>query len=648
MMGLRTILAALAFLLVTASATALGQQSSPKVTPEMFGSLPSISDVVISPDGNTLAVIQNEAGKTAVIFYSLENPSATPTGSLIGEVKARGLVWPNNDRVLLLISRYRGQHHQGAEFARWVSVSKDSPDDVMRLFSKQTIFNYTYGSGGLFSLLPQKENKVLIGNWRAGAQGGYSLYEADVVTGDAKLHTDGNWDTRHWVVNRDGDALARIEYDYDNELRKIFTRTTAADDFVETQVLEQKLGDSARYGFQAAAEKPGQFYVTTTPEKNDKRGLFIYDAAEKSIIETKFQLDNYDVGSIIYDARTAESIGVRYTDDFPRTHYFDIRDKAFQFELETALSGVPAVTSWSADKSKAVIVSFHHDKPHEYYLYDELRGTLDFFSSSYEQLRGISYARTEKYDYTASDGLKIPGYLTLPATSNSRNLPLIVLPHGGPAARDTQAFDWWAHFYAARGYAVYQPNFRGSTGYGRSFREAGHLQWGKKMQSDITEGVEKLIRDGVADSSRICIVGASYGGYAAMAGAAFTPDLYACVVGVSGVYDIPYLLRRQSESGEEWWKTRLGDIKRENKEAYAISPAHHAKNVKAPVLLMHGKDDIIVPFDQSRRMTRLLKKAKKQVTFVELDGEDHWLSRAETRTMLLDESIKFIDRHIGR
>ncbi len=179
---------------------------------------------------------------------------------------------------------------------------------------------------------------------------------------------------------------------------------------------------------------------------------------------------------------------------------------------------------------------------------------------------------------------------------------MVIFPHGGPESRDSADFEWWSQFMASRGYAVLQPNFRGSAGYGWKFQSAGFDQWGRAMQDDITDGVKALIADGTADPRRICIVGASYGGYAALAGAAFTPDLYRCAVSVEGVSNL--IDFQNSGKREAYWTTRIGDVDKNTDALNAASPALHADQVRVPILLMHGEKDVTVPIDQSFAGTR--------------------------------------------
>jgi dipeptidyl aminopeptidase/acylaminoacyl peptidase len=255
-------------------------------------------------------------------------------------------------------------------------------------------------------------------------------------------------------------------------------------------------------------------------------------------------------------------------------------------------------------------------------------------------------------DYRASDGLALRGVLTLPPGRQPKALPLVVLPHGGPAARDYPGFDWWAQAFASRGYAVFQPNFRGSSGYGIQFRNAGMGEWGRKMQTDISDGVADLAKRGIVDPKRACIVGASYGGYAALAGVTVQQGLYRCAVSVAGVADLSDMLvyERKSSDGPlsssvRYWRAFMGASSSSDSRLTPITPASLAKQADAPVLLIHGNKDTIVPIDQSETMESALKRAGKPVELVTMDNEDHWLSREETRIVMLKSAVAFVEKY---
>jgi dipeptidyl aminopeptidase/acylaminoacyl peptidase len=302
---------------------------------------------------------------------------------------------------------------------------------------------------------------------------------------------------------------------------------------------------------------------------------------------------------------------------------------------------------------KVIVIVEAPKHPPVFYYLDRTTHQATQIASTYPDLKPDDLGQMKPYPYSARDGLKIPAYITLPPGRDPKKLPAVVLPHGGPDARDEIEFNWWAQFLANRGYVVLQPNYRGSSGYGDKFTSEGLHQWGLKMQDDITDGVKKMIADGIADPKRICIVGASYGGYAALAGATFTPDLYACAASMAGISDLRQLLRRERkqygpQSGVvSFWQSRIGDFSDDAEQLVATSPAFHAGRVKCPILLLHGADDTTVWIEQSRIMEDALQKAGKPVQFVTLQGDDHYFTLPETRIRMLTELEAFLKKNIG-
>jgi len=334
--------------------------------------------------------------------------------------------------------------------------------------------------------------------------------------------------------------------------------------------------------------------------------------------------------------------------------YFDPKLESLQRGLEKAFPGL-SVHAVSSDLTRqTVIVATEGPKnPLTYYLLDRATHSAATIASSYPDLQPSDLGDMKPHPYKARDGLDIHAYLTLPPGNADKNLPLVVMPHGGRDARDVLGFDWIGQFFANRGYAVFQPNYRGSSGYGHKFTEAGLQQWGLKMQDDITDGVKKLIADGTVDPKRVCIVGASYGGYAALAGATFTPDLYACAVSFAGISDLPKVLQSERvENGQgsqamSFWLSRIGSQYADSEQLRATSPARHAEQVKCPILLMHGEGDTTVRIAQSELMYDALQSAHKDVQFVRFPGEDHYFTLASTRARFLGEVEKFLAAHIG-
>jgi dipeptidyl aminopeptidase/acylaminoacyl peptidase len=249
--------------------------------------------------------------------------------------------------------------------------------------------------------------------------------------------------------------------------------------------------------------------------------------------------------------------------------------------------------------------------------------------------------------YKAADGLDMDGILTLPVGKPPKNLPLIMMPHGGPTSHDEASFDWWAQALSARGYAVFQPNFRGSTNRDAAFVKAGHGEWGRKMQSDISDGLAHLVAQGIVDPKRACIVGASYGGYAALAGVTLQKGLYRCAVSVAGVSDLPMMIStdiRESGSNPVLKRNLTAEIGI-GRDLKDVSPRRFATQSDAPIMLIHGKDDVVVPYRQSTVMANALKDAQKPYEFITLDGEDHWLSKGTTRRKMLEATVAFVEKH---
>jgi dipeptidyl aminopeptidase/acylaminoacyl peptidase len=367
-----------------------------------------------------------------------------------------------------------------------------------------------------------------------------------------------------------------------------------------------------------------------------------------------FENPNYDVWGVLKDGWTGRVIGASYIGDKFNYVYFDPVNRSLQRGLELAFPG-NTVHTVSADRAKdRVVVEVSGPRhPASFYFLDRTTHQASELLKSYPELTEADLGEMKPYPYSARDGLPIAAYLTLPPGKDAKNLPVVIMPHGGPDSRDYIQFDWWAQFLANRGYAVFQPNFRGSAGYGHKFTEAGLQQWGLKMQDDITDGVKKMIADGVADPKRICIVGASYGGYAALAGATFTPDLYACAMSFAGVSDLPEMLHSErGDHGEQsasvsFWASRIGNVFDDTDRMKATSPDRNAEKVKCPILLMHGEGDTTVHINQSEHEYDALKSAGKDVQFIRFAGEDHYLNFSDTRIRMLTELEAFLKKNIG-
>ncbi|HUO98679.1 MAG TPA: prolyl oligopeptidase family serine peptidase, partial [Rhizomicrobium sp.] len=373
-----------------------------------------------------------------------------------------------------------------------------------------------------------------------------------------------------------------------------------------------------------------------------------------------FKNPTFDVYALFLNCWTRRVLGVDYVDDLYKIKWFDPSMQALQRGLEAAFPGSNVIlVSHDVAFEKVIVRVSSVSEPWTYYLLDRKTHLAGRIGVSYPLIHSHDLGAVKPYPYKARDGLDIPGYLTLPPGKEPKNLPLVVIPHGassggGPDSRDSMDFNWLTQFLANRGYAVLQPNYRGSFGYGYPFRKAGFKQWGLKTQDDVTDGVNKVIADGIADPKRVCIYGADYGGYIALEGAELTPQLYRCVISYAGISDWLDYLRIWEEEARPHSKTmsylnsRIGVASEDHEKLKATSPALHAEKIMSPVLLMHGESDYTVRIHQSQEMYDALRQAGKQVQFIKFTGEeDHYLQQAESRIRLLTEIEKFLKENIG-
>ena len=294
----------------------------------------------------------------------------------------------------------------------------------------------------------------------------------------------------------------------------------------------------------------------------------------------------------------------------------------------------------TADRRKVLILSSSDVDAGTYTYLNRDKGSLGLIAETMPGLPPELMSPVEPVSFAARDGWNIPAYLTVPKGMARENLPVVVMPHGGPRSRDDNSFWFLSQFLASRGYAIFQPNFRGSSGYGRPFERAGREEWGGKMQDDVVDGTNWLIAEGIADPDRICTVGWSYGGYSAAMGAVQTPDLYRCAASINGVLDLPRLIAddRRYIGGSVW--TRHMGLEDEN--AKSVSSYHQAERIEMPMLIIQAKDDTRVHEDQGRRMARRLKRLKKDVEYVEVELGGHGMDNQAARNTILHSLEEFL------
>lgn len=647
--------AAMMMALILACTGRIASAEVPHPPLEEYGDLPFVQYMSLSPDGNLVAFVTRKEGSDYVTLYDSRKGKLSFLAKL-DNVSTRDLWFADNEYLIIKASDtkslygYRGDFEYSAAYSLSVSTKK-----LKRLLANtRGLYPAQSGLGRVVGRDDLDKGHVFMPAYMGdrGNDPDYDLLRVDLGNGSARPFGHGQHYTQDWFVGPDGVIFAREDY---NNARNYYRIVTYINGQAET-IYEQE--DTETYPFSLVGVKADKSALIIVSDGDTEEGYGeIYEMDfSGNVTSAGLGRSDKDISNIYTDANRFV-VGVKYSGDVPSYKFFDPDvDAAVQHMVEKFPGAALHVQSWSEDWSKILYLLYNGDTTGSYILQDSKTGQLARVSDERNNIPKEAIGQVISAAYPARDGLTIPMILTWPAGADfqtAESMPLIVMPHGGPASYDEVTFDWMAQYFANRGYLVFQPNFRGSDGYGTVFRSAGDGEWGRKMQDDITDGVRILIDEKLADPDRICIVGASYGGYAALAGGAYTPDLYDCVVAIAPVTDIARFIRdkRLDHGRRHWvidyWKRVAGDPRAEKEKLEEISPVNAAENFTAPVLLIHGKDDTVVDFTQSRIMERALERAGKDVTFVELKDEDHWLSQGETRIETLKAMSDFVDKHIG-
>ncbi|MFT4074016.1 MAG: S9 family peptidase [Asticcacaulis sp.] len=616
-------------------------QLPPVPPPEQWAKSPSLDFVSLSPDGNHIAYIKEDAGTKFLYEYNIiDNKFQTFN---LGKAKIAGLFWI--DAIHLVVSTLATAKEDafsgGRSTFQIVSIYNLQTQTITIPFSQIDGFK-SFVTGGLHVITQDGRKQLTAASYPVNFDESQCLYSFDL---DKELKFNlldrAPWGTRKWVLTPQGDMLARsvfynksstwvLQYRKNNAWKDIYT--------VKSDLDFPSLIGLARDGTSLIVYKPGG---------GDEDGRY-YEVSPEGVFSSPLPIEGPDAGPV-FDPKTFRMCGYRNYDGWSHYHYDDPLMQDLVKKAQVAMDGYRmSIADYADDPRKMIIYSEGDDDSGTYYFIDFATGKTITIGLAYPDIPVEWISAKKAIKYKASDGLEIEAYLTLPPNREAKNLPLVVIPHGGPVARDGLGYDPEAQAYASRGYAVLQPNYRGSDGYGDAFIVAGYGQWGKKMQTDLSDGVRYLTGQGMADPKRVCIVGASYGGYAALAGVTLDPGVYNCAVDVAGLSNLRTFLEwsRDYDSGQKStsynvWKRRFGD----DSNLDSASPIKNIGNVTVPILIVHGKDDTVVPFDQSTTMVSALKAAGKDVTFVQYDHTDHWETNEAARVDMYKTIVAFIEKH---
>lgn len=612
---------------------------------EAYGRLPTIETVSISPDGQKLALIVTTGDERRVAVRDLKAGTTQVFGA--GNTKVRELNWAGPDHLLITSTTTASIPFVQAARAEWattvglnLSTGKASPLLQGAITRSTEHLNVTIGSP-MIRTIDGKPAAFFTGIEFIAGQGRLALFRVDLHSGREQLVDAGHPDTSDWLVGADGEPLA--ETLYDSTTGRWSLRIHTASGWKQLPAIDAPI----ERPWLAGIGRDGM--STLVVEPLDEAMALREISASSPAWSEPFSRKSF--GSTIHDPLSHRLIGFHsLVGDEDLYEFLDPADTTTWNAITAAYKGQRVtLVDWSTDRTRVVVKVDSPTDGASYAMVDLKNRTAIPIGAVYQSLKPADIAEVRPVSYKAKDGLEISGYLTLPRGREAAKLPLVVLPHGGPESRDVPGFDWWSQALASLGYAVLQPNFRGSSGFGVAFTEAGYGEWGRKMQTDLSDGVQFLAAQGIVDPKRVCIVGASYGGYAALAGAAFDGATYRCAASVAGPSDMRRMLtsskRRDGHDALRYWARFMGADDPGDPVLKEISPAEHADRITIPVLLIHGKDDTVVPLEQTRFMEKALKAAGKPAETLIMDGEDHWLSRSETRLQMLERVAAFLKTH---
>jgi dipeptidyl aminopeptidase/acylaminoacyl peptidase len=597
---------------------------------------PAFTSPRISADGKRVAVLASQGDTQIVVSRALAGGPLAPHGKLSSPTsRFSWLAWAKPDVL-------------------WVGASTESGPRSFLRFRATNLHAISLASGEVKSIgwaprvlswLADDPERVLV----EGSRGVTTMGAFDGVIAEKPVFRD-----RRRVLRWHADAagVVRAGEIYENGKYELLARTR------DGQALEAAIEWDAREGegplFLDFHDDPNKLYVRKSHE--GRTAIFSLDLTTGAL-ELALADPSFDVTTLALDPASERVLGARYVADRPVTRFFAAREESERASIHAALERARgrtlALDLVSRDRAGRVeIWEIHGDtQPPAFYIHDRKRRALTLLFSERPQLEDAALAPARRIEIVARDGLRLPSYLTLPVNGPQRNLPTIVLAHGGPTARD--AIDWnpEVQLFASRGFAVIQVNFRGSEGFGSAFLEAGYREWGGKMQNDLSDAVKQLVAEGISDPDRVGIYGASYGGFAALMGLVVNPETYRAGAAYAAVTDVRTLLTERRFLRDKYTKARLaeeiGGGWDDRHRIRAASPKRRASEIRVPVLLGHGEADLVVSVRHSRDMASALRRAGTFFEYLEFPHEIHGFLLEASRVKWYEALIAFFEKNLA-
>lgn len=616
----------------------------------------SFNTIKLSPTGEYYAVSVPLEDRTVLVILRRSDLKQVGMFNMRGKTHAANFWWVNDERIVIALGEKQGGLDQPVLTGELVATNADGTRQQMvygyrldgdKLGSKITGRKAAYASASLIDDLPDSENHILIAVWpwsnSATVEPFTEVEKLDINSGRRVNVTKAPVRRADFVIDSSGNVRFAMGAGVDNARKTYYRGVDGGWELIN----DESVSDIAMTPLAFSADDSTAYLQVE--HKTGPDSIDAFDPATRKRTQLKRD-DTVDPAGLVWTESPREPIGVLFTEGKPRAEFFDPSHP--QAKLHAALQNsfggdFALITSMTSDGKLGLVRTWSDRSPGDYYLFDLESKKADHVLSRRQAIDPARMGERRTITLKARDGMELHGYLTVPAGSDGKRLPMIVHPHGGPiGVGDGWSFDRDAQLLASRGYAVMQLNFRGSGGYGRAYQHAGYREWGGKMQDDLTDATRWAIARGVADPGRICIYGASYGGYASLMGVAKEPSLYQCAVGYVGVYDMPMMFGRgdirQRISGTRYLEEALG-----TQDLEKISPTRLASRIKVPVFLAAGGKDVRAPIEHSKRMERALQAASVPVQTLYYDTEAHGFYTEEHNREYYTKLLAFFDRYIG-
>ncbi|MCJ8344178.1 S9 family peptidase [bacterium] len=617
------------------------KDQAPKIPLNDFFRNPTTSFFRLSPNGEYLSYMKPYKNRMNIFVVKREqlaggdlHKASEITGELnqitfVEERDIAGYFWKGNNTIVYV------KDFGGDENYHLFSVNVETKAEI-----DLTPFDEIQAQ--IIDGLEDFEDQLIIGINKENKEV-HDAYRVNLITGDLKLIAKNPGNITGWLTDHDGKI--RMAHVTDGVDTSWLYRDNEEDSF-ET-IISTNFKETMSPLFFTFDNK--NLYITSNIGR-DKAAIYKYDPKEKKQLELIFEHDEVDVSHLVYSKKQKSLISVIYTTEKTHQDFIDQERKEIHEYIKTQVPNHEvAFVSMTKNEDHFLFATITDCSLGSIYHFEKSTKKITKIMDRASWLNPEHLAPMTPFSYEARDGLKIPSYLSVPIGVELKNLPLIVLPHGGPWARDTWGYSSEVQFFTNRGYAVVQMNFRGSVGFGREFWEKSFKQWGKTMQDDISDAVHFLVDSGMINKDKVGIYGASYGGYAVLAGLAFTPDLYQCgidYVGVSNIFTLLETLPPYWESMRHQMYEMVGHPIDDKEILTAASPVFHVDQIKVPLLIAQGAKDPRVKKAESDQIVEALKKRGVDVPYIVKDNEGHGFQNEENRLELYEKMEVFLEQHL--